>query len=208
MSTKQQRLIIMAALAFGSLCGCEKADSPPQPTARPEPAQAEKPVEVPAEEQAPAESLTSRFSSALSEIRKRGGGAATDVSDMAGGVYDDVTSTGSEATEKTVSWITDMYNSAKETGETSTTSARDWVMDDFKKGGSWEYQVVTASNDPAEQQAQLNKLGRSRWECYSVLHQESETTFYLKRNASSVIRNLPARELFRLLPLLGGGGGE
>jgi hypothetical protein len=200
---KHSCLSLLLAVAL-CLTGCEKTNNSSTTDGTKAPATETTPATSATLQQKKSESsegITDTISNAFS-------GAAGNVSEFAGGVYDDAVTAGSDVTEGAVDLVTSLYESAKETGETQTTNARDWVMGDLKKGGSWQYRVLQTPHDPKAQQAALTEAGKARWECYSVARTETDTLLYLKRPARSVIRSLPAKELLRLLPLLGGEDGE
>lgn len=164
------------------------------------------------DDDAPDEAEAGLIEQTWNQIRDTSSSAASGVTNTVNDLYEGAVEGGSEATDATVDFVTGLYNKAKETGETTTASARDWVMDDLKKGGAWEYRVVQTTAAEAEAlEAEMNKLGEQRWECYSVVPgNNGDVTIFLKRPARSMIRSLPARDLLRLVPLLGGGddGGE
>ncbi|MFK7818635.1 MAG: hypothetical protein AB8G99_07945 [Planctomycetaceae bacterium] len=156
-----------------------------------------------------AASIGSQISDVMNQIGETSSDAATGVSEMASTLMDGVANTSTEAAQETADWVNSLYEKARQTGETTATSAKDWVVDDFQRGGSWQYRVVETTGDSAAQQTQLNKLGQERWECFEVSTGAGDSqVFYLRRRSQSVIRSLPARDLLRLLPLLGSGGGE
>lgn len=114
----------------------------------------------------------------------------------------------SEATtEQSVQWISEQFNRAKSAGETSAVNAKEWVLEDIQKMGRWEYtQFTVKSSSSAEIIVQeMNGLGRDGWECMFVDRRNETTTFYFKRTARSYLNQIPARELLRLVPLLGRG---
>lgn len=158
-----------------------------------------------AEDTAPAEQEgepRSAVESAFDRAKQFGADGVTGV----GNLYDNVVKSGSEAGEQSAQWVTRMYNQAKEAGETTAGNAKDWLTEDWNNMGLWSYRVVLVEDTtPEAVEEKLNELGRNRWECYSVVPAGNGVSLYLKRPARSVIRNLPARELLRLLPLLGGG---
>lgn len=197
-----RKLTILLSICAVLGTGCEKRDAgvSVQPPAEAEQQQEEKPGE--------GSSIGSQISSVVNQIGETSSDAATDVSEMASTLMDGVANTSAEAAEETADWVNSLYQKAKQTGETTATSAKDWVVDDFQRGGSWQYQVVEGPADVKRQQAMLNKLGNERWECYEVIAGPGGSVFYLKRRSQSVIRSLPARDLLRLVPLLGAGGGE
>ena len=117
--------------------------------------------------------------------------------------YDQASSSTKETAAATADWFNNAYEQAKESGETTAANTRDWLIEDVKKMGSWEYKtIVVKSAESNTALARLNELGAKRWECFWVDKQGDQTTFYLKKAGRSFLRQLPARELLHLLPLL------
>lgn len=207
---------MQAAVLFGCVCGLTSlgcgGGSDSGPTAASATPKPEKPPAVEtATQQAEVEPVTpekgvgTKLKQAFSGFQKGAEGVAGDVSDFAGKAMDGFSNTGGQATEAATEFVTNAYQTAKEKGETEITNARDWVMDDLKKGGAWEYKVLTLTDaGAADAEEQLNNLGSGRWECYAVVPVGATRTYHFKRPVRSMIRNLPAKELLRLLPLLGG----
>ena len=113
----------------------------------------------------------------------------------------------SKATSGTTGWLTKQYKDALEAGETSATSAKDWVVEDVGKIGTWQYKVVTLTlRTEKSVEEELNRLGTQRWECFFVQPRNSSHVIcYLKRPHRSYLKQLPAKDLLKLLPLLPGG---
>ncbi|MCA9218631.1 MAG: hypothetical protein KDB27_36430, partial [Planctomycetales bacterium] len=114
--------------------------------------------------------------------------------------------TGSTAQES-ARWVAEQFQNARGAGETTATNAKDWVMEDIERMGSWEYSSLSIG--PAEQPERvtqrLNDYGSKRWECILVDSSSEQKTFYFKRPRRSYLKHIPAKELMRLVPLLGGG---
>ena len=118
-------------------------------------------------------------------------------------LYGEATSKGGSATTDTAQWIVELYNKAKESGETTAANSKEWLAEDIAKMGTWQYMTLVMDvANPTAIEAELNKLGSQRWECFWVDRQGERTTFYLKKASRSFIRQLPLRQLLLLLPLL------
>ncbi len=141
------------------------------------------------------------------QAKSSGTTAAESATDWLSELYGQADEMRISATEGTLEWVEESYEQARRSGETSATNAKDWVLGDMRKIGAWEYKtLVLPADEPEKIESELNKLGADRWECFWVDKQGSTATFYMKKPGRSYLRNIPARELFRLLPLLPGGG--
>ena len=114
-----------------------------------------------------------------------------------GGIQDD-TNPPPDYTEQ----LKELYEKAKEAGEQVPEDVYDWAKEDVKKMGTWEYKVVTLSaNTSTEIEAELNKLGQEKWQCFWVEKEDGRVTFYFRRQARSYLKTLPFREILRIIPL-------
>lgn len=98
-------------------------------------------------------------------------------------------------------------------GLTTAKDAGSWDSEDWNSIGAWEYKVVfVASTDktkdrvPPEQT--LNEHGKLRWECFHVSDRPGGVTYFMKRQKKSYLKNMPLRDVLKLVPLLGTDGGE
>jgi len=132
---------------------------------------------------------------------------ASSTADWVAELYDRAATSTQGAAQSSTKWITEKYHEAVASGETTATTAKDWVFDDLGKIGTWQYKVVEipAPNSRLEE-TELNRLGAQRWEGYAVQTQANQVVLYLKRSHRSYLRFLPAKDLFRLVPLLQGDG--
>ena len=120
--------------------------------------------------------------------------------------YEYATDSASKATNSTTEWITKQYDHAFEAGETTATSAKDWVVDDLGRIGTWQYKVVVLPSASLLLEKEMNKLGNQRWECFSVRSVNAvKVTAYFKRPHRSYLKQLPAKDLLKMVPLLQGG---
>lgn len=123
--------------------------------------------------------------------------------------WDGAVSTGGQTVQDTTEWMNKLYQSAKDQGLTTAANAKEWVASDLNSMGDWEYQIL--SMDPADPQAiqtQLNKLGKSRWECFHVSDRDDNWTLFLKRSKRSYLSRVPLRDLVNVLPLMGSDDGD
>ncbi len=132
---------------------------------------------------------------------------ASSTADWVAELYDRATTSTQAAGQSSTKWITEKYIEAVASGETTAATARDWVLDDLGKIGTWKYKVVEIQSPNARLvETELSQLGAQRWEGYAVQTQANKVVLYLKRSHRSYLRYLPAKDLFRLVPLLQGDG--
>ncbi len=106
---------------------------------------------------------------------------------------------------ESVDWVNEMYQSLKDQGLTSARSATEWVQDDFRNMNAVEYKIIrTTITDVAEFEKQMNELGQDRWDCFHVQERDGTTTFFFKKAKRSYMRNIPLKDMIRLVPFMGG----
>lgn len=123
--------------------------------------------------------------------------------------YELTTKSASETAGSATKWVTDLYSNAVESGETTAGNAKDWVVDDISKIGTWQYKVVLVGASARAMEEKLNKLGAERWEAFSVKEVPTSRLNFLislKRPHRSYLRQLPAKDLLKLVPLFQGEG--
>ena len=190
-----QKLPLCIALLIASVgCGGQsKALTPPNDSAS-----------APAEESNDKAILQSAKS--LFERAKKTGSTQADSAKQWLGERLQQTAESSEATaQQSAAWIAEQFEQARAAGETTAANAQEWVTQDIQRMGSWQYTSVSfdASTKPKEVVEKLNQLGNQRWECILVDSQGGEKTFYFKRGQRSYLNQIPAKELLRLVPMLG-----
>ena len=149
--------------------------------------------------------ITDKITELYEQAKESGATTASSAAEWAGERFSQAADVSSDAASDSAGWIQNMYEKAKKSGETSASSAKEWVTSDLAKSGTWQYKVVVIESDNLEEiQRKLNELGSERWECYSIVGQR----YHFKRPQHSTLRQLPAKELLRLLPLLGSLGGD
>ena len=119
---------------------------------------------------------------------------------------DDAAEAGGSTAEGSLDWANEMYESLKKQGLTTAGSTTEWVAQDWRKMGVWEYKVVQLEDlSPIEIEKKLNELGKQRWECFHVMPLAG-TQMYFKRPARSYLKNIPLKDMLRLIPMLDGSG--
>lgn len=155
----------------------------------------------------PETSFWDRAESLYQQARETGSTTANSSAAWVAEKYDQAATGTQTASRQASDWMTALYRQAVHAGETSAVSTKEWVVDDLAKAGTWQYKILR-SQDHVAAEAELNELGKQRWECFAVKPGDSATLYYLKRSHRSYLRQLPARDLLRLLPIFGGVGAE
>ena len=104
--------------------------------------------------------------------------------------------------DRTLAQIRELYEQARASGERVPSDLWAWVREDVGRAGAWEYRVVKGARDPEGLEAQLNGLGRDRWECLSLSREtgRAEPTLVLKRPVKSYLGHLNMGDVLRVLP--------
>lgn len=147
------------------------------------------PVNAPQEEAA-VDGVTNWIGDRLKQAANGGNNAAAAASDAADG---------------TAEWANDVYKQLKDRGLTTANSAGQWVTEDYQSLGDWEYKIIKLDSDQSVEQSEkeLNELGRSRWECFQVTAASGNAHYYFfKRPKKSYLKNIPLRDMLKLVPLI------
>ena len=112
-----------------------------------------------------------------------------------------------QTADDTMNWVNEMYKSLSDRGLTTAKSAGDWVSEDWNAINAWEYKVVNVeskqiADNPEVLSETLNESGKHRWECFHVSDGTSGTTFFMKRQKKSYLKNIPLKDMMKLIPLL------
>lgn len=96
--------------------------------------------------------------------------------------------------------IEELYEKVKKSGEKVPEDTVEWAKEEIRKIGTWEYKVVILKfdNDSALE-AELNNLGKERWECFWVKETDTGLRFYFKREVRSHLRSIPLGEILRTI---------
>ncbi|MDB4372252.1 hypothetical protein N9Z53_00615 [Mariniblastus sp.] len=118
----------------------------------------------------------------------------------------DATKSGAQSAADTWDWANETFESLKSQGLTSAQSTSQWLGQDWKNMESWQYQIVVLDGEPAEVAKKLNELGEQGWECFEVTDLTSTSTkFYMKKPTFSYLRQLPFKDVIKLVPLMNTG---
>ena len=117
---------------------------------------------------------------------------------------------GETTADNATEWLSQLYGNARDQSIGTASSIKNWTAEDIANMGAWEYRVVSVGDDLDLLEAQLNQMGKERWECFLVQRDGNRNTLLFKRSKKSFLRQLPAKELLRLVPMLnlGGDSGE
>lgn len=118
----------------------------------------------------------------------------------------DATKTGTQSAADTWEWANETFESLKSQGLTTAQSTSQWLGQDWKNMESWQYQIVILDGEPTEVARKLNELGEQGWECFEVTDlTETSTKFYMKKPTFSYLRQLPFKDVIKLVPLMNAG---
>ncbi len=145
----------------------------------------------------------------IDEKAKSGSQEARKLQEMMADKLGDVTESGSQITEDATKWANDAFNSLKDKGLTSADSAKDWVTQDIRNMNALKYKVIEVSlDDLSAVEDQLNELGELRWDCFHAVEQGSKTVLFFKKERRSILKNIPVKDMLRLVPLMNDGSTE
>lgn len=121
--------------------------------------------------------------------------------------FGDASESGSQIADDAAKWASDAFESLKGKGLTSAENAKDWLTEDIRNMNALKYKVVKVSmNDLDAVEDQLNELGKLRWDCFHAVEKDGETVLFFKKERRSVLKNIPVKDMLRLVPLMGDGG--
>lgn len=128
-------------------------------------------------------------------------GASRWVQERMGGAADAGTQTADEMWE----WANQTYDSLKSQGLTTAKDTSDWLSQDWKNIESWEYKIVTLAGTDEEMTRELNALGTVGWECFNSEIRDDGRRFYFKKPKFSYLRQLPFKDVIKLVPMMNQG---
>lgn len=50
--------------------------------------------------------------------------------------------------------------------------------------------------------------GKLRWDCFHAVTKDGETILFLKKERRSILKNIPLKDMLKLVPLMGDGAGQ
>lgn len=144
---------------------------------------------------------------AVGEQQEQDGGRMAALVKKAKNLISDAENATEQTADDTMDWVNEMYKSLSDRGLTSAKNAGDWVAQDWSAINAWEYKVVNVDHkqiaeNPEVLSEQLNENGKHRWECFHVSDVNSGTIFYMKRQKKSYLKNIPLKDMMKLIPLL------
>lgn len=123
--------------------------------------------------------------------------------------FGEASDSGSQIADDAAKWAADAYQSLKDKGLTSADNAKDWLTEDIRNMNALKYKIVKISMDDLDAvEDQLNDLGKLRWDCFHAVEKDGDTILFFKKERRSVLKNIPVKDMLRLVPLMGDGGGE
>ena len=121
--------------------------------------------------------------------------------------FGDASDSGSEIAEDAAKWASEAFESLKDKGMTSADSASQWLTEDIRNMNALKYKVIKISLDDLDElEDQLNDLGKLRWDCFHAVEKDGHTILFLKKERRSILKNIPVRDMMRLIPLMSEGG--
>ncbi len=207
----------IAAIVFGVLTGCQDGETDVVKTDSTRATQVEGESQVESEKVRPEDFNEPKdpadFRKRTTDLLKQATDSSSDGADTArkwitDRMYD-ATDSGTAIAGDASEWASEMFQSLKDQGLTSADNARQWLTDDIRNMNALNYKIVRVSLDDLEAvEAKLNELGALRWECFHAVDQDGETVLFFKKNSRSILRNIPATDLMKLIPLMGSSDKE
>ena len=108
--------------------------------------------------------------------------------------------------EDAAKWAADAFGKLKEKGMTTASNPSEWLKEDIRNMNALKYKIVKVSLDDLEAlEDQLNKMGQLKWDCFHVAEKGDETILFFKKEKRSILKNIPVRDMMKLVPLMGNG---
>ncbi|MFK7767929.1 MAG: hypothetical protein AB8B55_11965 [Mariniblastus sp.] len=192
-------LTCLAVLSTCAFSGCQQSDgliAASESAVKQNP----KPAETTTAEQAPEEkSMLDQASDIFGKAATTSGETASGASKWVQDKIGSVAEAGSQASDDSMKWANETFESLKKQGLTTASDTGEWLTQDWRNMESWEYEVKDYSNaDPEMLVKELNAMGKRGWDCFSV----QGTRHYFKKPTHSYLRQLPFKDMLRLIPLM------
>ena len=143
----------------------------------------------------------------LDEKAKSGSDGAKKVQEMMGDKFSEFASDSGQIADDAAKWATDAFKSLKAKGLTSASNPKDWLTEDIRNMNALKYKVVKISMDDLDNvEDQLNRLGELRWDCFHAVEKDGETILFFKKEKRSILKNIPVKDMLKLVPLMNDGG--
>lgn len=159
------------------------------------------------EQKSAGKSLLDIANKLLDEKAKSGSEGAKKVQELMSEKFGELSDGNSEIAEDAAKWASDAFKSLKGKGLTSADSAKDWITEDIRNMNALKYKVVKISLANLEAvEDELNRLGKLRWDCFHAVEQDGQTILFFKKERRSIIKNIPVKDMLKLVPLMNDGG--
>ena len=186
-------LACFASIAIsGFFVGCQPSDAPAMGVQEKESARAAPPTQE--------KGMLDKATDLMKQAKDSGGetamGASKWVQDKLGGAAQ----AGGQTAEDTLKWANDAFKSLKDQGLTTASDTGEWLTQDWRNMESWQYKVKTYQGGLEDEmlEAKMNEMGTKGWECFNI----QGNSYYYKKPTHSYLRQLPFRDLLRLIPLM------
>jgi hypothetical protein len=152
--------------------------------------------------------ITNGLLSKASQLLKKAADAGSQEADAANKWLnerlEDVGSTGADVAGDVAQWANDMFESLKDQGLTTAANTSQWITEDIRNINALKYKIVKVSlDDLSAVEKQLNSLGELKWDCFHAVEKGGETILFFKKERRSFLKNIPFRDLMKLVPLMG-----
>lgn len=139
----------------------------------------------------------------LDKAKSKGGSAAVGASQWVQDKIDGAANASGQTADDTWKWANETFEALKAQGLTTSKTTSDWLGQDWKKMESWEYKVVTIDGTDDELAERLNGFGKQGWECFNAENKSAGMVrFYLKKPTFSYLRQLPFKDVIKLVPMM------
>lgn len=154
----------------------------------------------------PASGVLGTASKLLEKAKSKGGSTASGASKWVQDKISGATEAGNQSADETLEWANQTYDSLKSQGLTTAKSTSEWLGQDWSNMESWEYKVITLAGTDDELAEKLNAFGKQGWECFNTEAKSEGTRFYLKKPTFSYLRQLPFKDVIKLIPMMNNPG--
>ena len=142
----------------------------------------------------------------LEQAKSKGGSTASGASKWVQDKINGAADAGNQSADETWDWANETFESLKSQGLTTAKSTSEWLGQDWNNMESWEYKVITLAGTDEKLAQQLNKFGKQGWDCFNTEANAEGTRFYFKKPIFSYLRQLPFKDVIKLVPMMNNEG--